>query len=100
MTNATECPRGSYRPTKGGASVGDCYPCLAGHYCAETGLSEPSGQCFQGFYCPEDEYTIDPMPTGFECPEGFYCPNGTGSPLACLPGKLGRVIFSFYFRLI
>ena len=38
-----DCPRGTYRPGFGGASVDDCTQCDAGHFCNDTGLTDPAG---------------------------------------------------------
>lgn len=44
----------------GAVSVNACQTCLPGHYCAEVGLSSPSGPCNPGFYCTEGSRTATP----------------------------------------
>lgn len=44
----------------GAASAEVCQSCLPGHYCAEVGLSSPSGPCNPGFYCTEGSRTATP----------------------------------------
>ena len=84
--NATVCPRGSYRDVEGGGDVTDCNPCTPGMYCDGEGLTEATGLCAAGYYCPESEFTQTARPTGFECPTGHYCGNGTADPFPCDPG--------------
>lgn len=45
----------------GAVSIEACQPCLSGHYCAEVGLSSPSGPCNPGFYCTEGSRTAAPL---------------------------------------
>lgn len=35
----------------GAASILECQPCPPGQYCADYGLSSPSGPCNSGYYC-------------------------------------------------
>lgn len=44
----------------GAVSIEVCLSCLTGHYCAEVGLSSPSGPCNPGFYCTEGSRTATP----------------------------------------
>lgn len=44
----------------GGVSTEVCQACLPGHYCAEVGLSSPSGPCNPGFYCTHGSSTAAP----------------------------------------
>lgn len=44
----------------GAFSIDVCQPCLPGHYCAEVGLSSPSGPCNAGYYCTEGSRTASP----------------------------------------
>lgn len=44
----------------GAVSIEVCQPCLPGHYCAEVGLSSPSGLCNPGFYCVEGSRMATP----------------------------------------
>ncbi|XP_076833089.1 uncharacterized protein LOC143478045 [Brachyhypopomus gauderio] len=86
------CPQGTVRPLPGAFSEEDCLPCPSGMFCASPGLSEPTGLCQDGFYCPPG--AISPNATGQTmesvsnniCPPGHYCPVGMGYPLPCPPG--------------
>lgn len=44
----------------GAVSEEVCQPCTSGHYCAEVGLSSPSGPCNPGFHCTEGSRTATP----------------------------------------
>ena len=64
-----------------------------GYYCDDWMLSEPSGQCNEGYFCLKESKSSEPL-SGL-CPRGFYCPKGTGTPQPCpqgtysdLPSKL------------
>ncbi|KAA8594284.1 hypothetical protein FQN60_005118, partial [Etheostoma spectabile] len=106
------CPAGTFSSVYGAVSIEVCQPCLPGHYCAEVGLSSPSGLCNPGFYCVEgcrmatpwsnttgDITSPSPLPgnstpgqsRGDVCPAGHYCPRGSAIPSPCPPGTfLGR----------
>ncbi|XP_030258688.1 zonadhesin isoform X7 [Sparus aurata] len=108
------CPAGTFSSIEGAVSIEVCQPCLPGHYCAEVGLSFPSGPCNPGFYCTEGSRmatpwgnttvtgdTTSPSPHladstpgqvhGDVCPAGHYCPEGSAKPSPCPPGTfLGR----------
>ncbi|GCC23266.1 hypothetical protein chiPu_0001660 [Chiloscyllium punctatum] len=79
------CPVGTYNPSEGRDSVAGCLPCDPGHYCGNIGLIQPSGLCFEGYYCIG--HTSQPTPqdgeNGGVCPEGFYCQVGTHKPVPC-----------------
>lgn len=65
------CPRGSF------CSGGTRFPCPAGYFGNETGLSSPSctASCPAGFYCPQG--AVEPVP----CTDaGFFCPAKSGAP--------------------
>eukprot|EP01012_Entosiphon_sulcatum_P020572 TRINITY_DN2549_c0_g1_i18.p1 TRINITY_DN2549_c0_g1~~TRINITY_DN2549_c0_g1_i18.p1 ORF type:complete len:7257 (+),score=712.60 TRINITY_DN2549_c0_g1_i18:702-21773(+) len=77
----TPCPAGTFSNRTSATAVSDCQACPAGEYCDNTGLTQPTGDCFAGFYCP--------MGTAFptlKCPFGYYCPNGSSVPLNCPSG--------------
>ncbi|KAM8904697.1 uncharacterized protein AB9W97_008232 isoform 6-T6 [Spinachia spinachia] len=78
------CPLGSIRKTIGGVSMESCSACPAGHYCSAEGLSNPSGPCAAGFYCPFDYSSTTPY--ALLCPKGHYCPEGAVLPLPCPTG--------------
>ena len=45
------CPVGHYRGDIKGTNLTSCVLCKEGQYCRETGLAEPSGDCYAGYYC-------------------------------------------------
>lgn len=53
-------------------SISDCLPCPAGHYCEETGLTNYTGNCLGGYYCPEGQSSSGPAQ--YYCDRGYYCP--------------------------
>ncbi|XP_043532727.1 zonadhesin isoform X4 [Chiloscyllium plagiosum] len=79
------CPKGTFKNTTGGASSEFCASCYPGYYCANEGLSQPSGLCFAGFYCPGNHNSVNP--NAFSCPKGYFCSEGSGSPIPCPAGK-------------
>ncbi|XP_067364271.1 uncharacterized protein si:ch211-286b4.4 [Channa argus] len=79
------CPNGSIRNTIGGVSMESCTSCPAGYYCSNEGLSNPSGPCAAGFYCPFDFSSTTPY--AFLCPKGHYCPEGSALALPCPTGE-------------
>ena len=98
------CPNGTYGERSGLVALTQCTPCTAGSYCGETGLSNPSGLCDEGFFCGEGSNTPSPgdgvdriylgdtcvdqsdAEINGVCPPGHYCPEGSSSPTACPPG--------------
>lgn len=85
-THAELCPEGTMRRSTGGTKLEDCAPCEPGKYCDKAGMSEPSGECDRGYYCPEDVPIQVSKPQNFLCPSGHYCPPGTSDPKGCNPG--------------
>ena len=72
------CPLGTFGPSPGAGSLGECLPCTAGNFCNETGLIAVESTCFAGFYCPNG--TRSPS---LICTLGHYCPAGTADPIPC-----------------
>ncbi|XP_048471581.1 uncharacterized protein K04H4.2-like [Rhincodon typus] len=79
------CPKGTFKNITGGDSLEFCTPCYPGYYCANKGLSQPSGLRFAGFYCPGNHSSVNP--NAFSCPRGYFCSEGSGSPIPCPAGK-------------
>ena len=80
----TLCPEGTYNPDEGAESVNDCVHCTMGQYCATTGLSSPTTDCQQGFYCPlKMNASSNPI---YKCPKGHMCPTGSTAPKPCPHG--------------
>lgn len=61
----------------GGSTVEACQQCPAGHYCHHRGRAEPSGQCAEGYYCPEGQSSERPQQhicSVGHCCEKVSCP--------------------------
>lgn len=82
------CPKGTFSNKTGLGNSSECTLCTPGHYCAQTGLTEPNGLCWAGFFC--SEASPEPAPIsksyGDVCKPGHYCPNGTDISKPCPPG--------------
>ena len=83
-TNGTQyatqypCPAETYSNHTGLYTEEQCIYCPAGYFCSQPGLSEPEGECYEGFYCPGG---VDvPNPEEFTCPVGHYCIDGSDKP--------------------
>jgi len=72
--------------------VGECTDCTAGSYCAETGLTEPTGLCYAGYICVlgASTPTPDDYVTGRPCDAGKYCVNGS------FAGKSFKFLYCFH----
>ena len=66
-----------------------CLLCPPGYYCDKPGLSQPSGNCSEGYYCTYGSKLAQP-PEG-RCPPGSFCPAGSPVPLPCSDGKYTNV---------
>ncbi|XP_035857407.1 zonadhesin-like [Sander lucioperca] len=82
------CPVGTWSSTVGAQNLSSCWPCPPGLYCNSTGLSQPSGICYAGYYCSGGAVSSLPSDgvTGDICPIGHYCPMGSRSPVLCPDG--------------
>ena len=89
ISNEFPCPVGSYSDMTGLSNSSQCSVCPAGHYCAELGITFPTGLCMAGYYCVEGSETA--TPSGYECPRGHFCPNGTHTPFPCPVGTYSNV---------
>ncbi|KAF7668979.1 hypothetical protein LDENG_00271770 [Lucifuga dentata] len=79
------CPLGTIKNSLGGSTVEACQLCPAGHYCQQRGIAEPSGQCAEGYYCPEGQSSERPQQ--HVCPVGHHCEKGSVRQTGCLPGS-------------
>ncbi|CAK8677709.1 unnamed protein product [Clavelina lepadiformis] len=104
--DAGVCPMGYYCPEGTGEPKGClagtfndelqatgpefCTNCTSAHYCNTSGLAEPTGLCFEGYYCtggasnPAPSVVTD---TGGPCPTGSFCELGSSAPRLCLGGS-------------
>ncbi|XP_043937062.1 neurogenic locus notch homolog protein 1-like [Protopterus annectens] len=102
------CPNGTYNDHLGLGSLSQCTPCPSGKYCFSNGtepqpLVEPTGNCPDGYYCPEGTGLPFSYPCGlgnyrnslksergdvcYPCPPGYYCDTlGMVSPKWCPAG--------------
>ncbi|GLD57311.1 zonadhesin-like isoform X1 [Lates japonicus] len=88
------CPPGTVQNQLGASTPDACLPCPAGMFCSQSGLSQPTGLCEAGYYCPAG--STSPNSTEYQgnstgshlCPSGHYCPSGTGYPPPCPTGSL------------
>ncbi|XP_070551431.1 multiple epidermal growth factor-like domains protein 6 [Ptychodera flava] len=83
------CKRGTFSNNTKLTNETECTSCLYGKYCGSEGLTQPTGDCYGGFYClrgARDPNNPTEDETGGPCPAGHFCPNGTSFPLGCLPG--------------
>ena len=82
-SSGTNCPIGTYSPTKNLKAATDCLDCPPGSYCLGGG-STVSGQCNTGYYCvAKATAAIPTSPAGYTCTAGNYCPPGVGIPTPC-----------------
>ncbi|XP_033971267.1 zonadhesin-like [Trematomus bernacchii] len=89
--NPLPCPRGTFSDLTKLASQEDCQPCLPGYYCDAAGLSVPSGECWEGFFCLGGADRPDPPlidSRGGPCPKGYYCSEGSVAPQQCPLGTI------------
>ena len=86
-TTGNICPIGYYCPE--GSSTYTA--CDAGYYCNQKGLAEPSGECYDGYYCISKATSPTPTDgtTGDICSVGHYCPSGSSSEEDCPTGTYG-----------
>ncbi|XP_031989756.1 SCO-spondin-like isoform X5 [Corvus moneduloides] len=84
------CPAGTFSSLPGRRALSECQPCPSGFYCEEPGLSAPTGECWEGFYCDSQQGPVTDV-TLYPCPQGFYCPAGTSrsSQHSCPAGTFG-----------
>ena len=82
--NATDfpCPVGTFSNDAGLEIAAECTPCIAGSFCEEEGITEPSGLCGPGYYCTRQAVEPQPMDasTGGPCAPGFVCLFGATGP--------------------
>ena len=84
----------------------DCQLCLPGHFCDAVGLSEPTGKCWEGFFCLEGAERPDPFPQdsrGGPCPKGQpskKCSNNTDCLGALFIWSMLSCLCLWYIQLV
>ncbi|XP_028816958.1 zonadhesin [Denticeps clupeoides] len=90
-THPKACPEGTFSNRSKLTSQAGCSLCTPGHYCSSTGLTVPSGECWEGFYCLQGA-VVPNSPVqeswGGPCPAGHYCHRGTATPRGCPAGSI------------
>ncbi|TSQ58043.1 Sodium channel subunit beta-3 [Bagarius yarrelli] len=79
------CLPGTLRNSSGAARLEDCLFCPSGHFCGQNGLTEPSGLCAEGYYCPVGQNSS--QPPEYKCKTGHYCEKGSMNGKACPIGS-------------
>jgi len=87
------CPEGTFGSLTGQVATGGCTPCTRGSFCAEPGLTSPTGKCDAGYICligsttPRPDATLSPpvgtAAMGSICPKGGYCEIGSYKIIEC-----------------
>ncbi|KAJ8368244.1 hypothetical protein SKAU_G00082720 [Synaphobranchus kaupii] len=84
------CPEGTFSNLTRLVSEADCTPCSPGRYCHASGLTAPSGECWEGFFCHRGA-VLPNSPIrdgrGGPCPPGYFCPKGVAAPQVCPEGS-------------
>ena len=81
------CPPGTFSPSLYNHNVTNCLSCPSGFFCAEFGLTKPTGPCSSGYYCPPNQDQASPTPELFVCPLGHFCSEGSSAPQRCPSGQ-------------
>nr|XP_054760935.1 neurogenic locus notch homolog protein 3-like [Lytechinus pictus] len=100
------CPRGTYNPDLGLASVDQCQPCAPGYYCTQLGAytfgiaNASAGPCDQGYFCQSGVNISNPdgetnSGIGGPCPKGFFCPQQTSVPQPCPNGTYSDSLYLY-----
>ncbi|KAH0623289.1 hypothetical protein JD844_031443 [Phrynosoma platyrhinos] len=86
----TSCPTGTFSNLLGRSMVSDCQLCPSGFYCEGSGLKAPTGECWEGYYCDNQQGPISDF-TLYPCPQSYYCPPGTqkSTQYSCPSGTFG-----------
>ncbi|KAL6471032.1 hypothetical protein MHYP_G00196820 [Metynnis hypsauchen] len=85
------CPEGTFSNRTKLTSQDDCVRCTPGHYCDTSGLTAPTGQCWEGFYCRQGASHPNALirdHRGGPCPAGYFCPRGSSAPQTCPQGSI------------
>ena len=80
----TACSAGTFSPLVHLSVEAECQNCTSGMFCNTSALTEPSGPCKAGYYCPTG--SSESSPSDFFCPIGYVCPEASASPQLCPSG--------------
>ena len=83
------CPAGSFSNSESLTAANECTPCTAGKYCETRGLTAPTGDCDEGFFCPAGE--SQPRNDLYKCTAGNYCPTGSSALIPCAGGSYSHL---------
>ncbi|CCI46527.1 unnamed protein product [Albugo candida] len=75
----TACPAGTISDSMGLQKEDQCNVCPAGKYCQQSGQTNITGECMEGYYCPPGATRPDAMLV----PAGYFTTKGLGVPLPC-----------------
>ena len=81
----TNCPQGTFNNNTGLKAQNECKQCAPGMYCLSDGLTYPTGECDERYFCGLGARYAKPLDTltGGNCTKGHYCPVGTYKPVPC-----------------
>ena len=93
-TKPIPCSVGTYNPKNGSTKANECVACPPTKYCETQGLTEPTGDCEDGFICVTRSTTPTPFNQTYsfgqskngKCPKGYYCLKGDLVPRPCSSG--------------
>ncbi|XP_074535628.1 uncharacterized protein LOC141797844 [Halichoeres trimaculatus] len=90
---AFPCPAGAFSRQMGLSSKSGCELCPPGRYCSSSGLAAPTGLCSPGYLCIHGSESAQPEegPTGGRCSPGSYCPQGTSYMVPCPAGTFSSI---------
>ncbi|XP_047248691.1 ABC transporter G family member 25-like [Girardinichthys multiradiatus] len=90
---AFPCPAGTFSSQMGLSNKSGCELCPPGRYCSSSGLASPSGVCSPGYFCIQGSVSAQPeeSPTGQRCSAGSYCPQGTSYMVPCPAGTFSSI---------
>ena len=78
----TSCPSGKYFPQTKAQTADECFNCPAGSYCSGTAVTDVTGPCQAGYWCPESSTVA----TQNDVLAGYYSEAGAIMQLPCLHG--------------
>ncbi|GKT35455.1 uncharacterized protein PTSG_02037, partial [Aduncisulcus paluster] len=80
------CSRGTFAALEKNNGGLGCISCTAGHYCADEGMDDVSGECSEGYYCDASAEATSATPKEYICPVGSMCEKATVDHVVCPAG--------------